>query len=74
MFAGYIMISHVEAPDLLSPHTAKDYSRFYPPPDEVGGGGIGVVSDVRPSARPSGVRIFVSGAELCNPSMGFSNF
>ena len=29
---------------------------FYPPPDEVGAGGIGVASDVRPSVRPD-VRI-----------------
>ena len=25
------------------------FSNFYPPPDEVGAGGIGVASDVRPS-------------------------
>ena len=28
-------------------------SRFYPLPDEVGAGGIGVASDVRPSGRPA---------------------
>ena len=48
---------------------------FYPPPDEVGAGGIGVASDVRPSVRPaSGCPHFVSGAELGNPCIDFFNF
>ena len=44
---------------------------FYPPPDEVGAGGIGVASDVRPA---SGCPHFVSGAELGNPCIDFFNF
>ena len=49
-------------------HTSA--ARFYPPPDEVGAGGIGVASDVRPSVRPaSGCPHFVSGAELGYPCM-----
>ena len=47
-----------------------DFTYFYPPPDEMGARGIGVPSDV----CPSGIGIFVSGAELCNPSMDFFNF
>ena len=45
---------------------------FYSPPDEVGAGGIGVASDVRPSC--SECPHFVSGAELGNSCMDFFNF
>ena len=31
----------------------ESWHHFYPPPDEVGAGGIGVASDVRPAGRPS---------------------
>ena len=33
------------------------FDHFYPLPDEVGAGVIGVASDVRPSGRPSRVRM-----------------
>ena len=60
-------LQHFNLTDLLS--ILGHAIRFYPPSNEVGAG-ISVASDV----RLSGVRIFVSGAELCNPSMDFSNF
>ena len=41
---------------------------FHPPPDEVGTGGISIASDVCPSC------VRMSGAELGNPCVDFSNF
>ena len=71
MLKLYITSNHFYALDTIAIFKwMKKYSHLYPPPDEVGAGGIGVASDVRPSR----VRIFVSRAELCNPSMDFSNF
>ena len=40
-----------------------DDINFYPPPDEVGAGGIGVASDVHPPVRPS-VRPSVSRPDV----------
>ena len=51
-------IGTVDLPDLYV-HALLQISvwHFYPPPDEVGAGGIGVASDVRLSVRPSRVRM-----------------
>ena len=44
---------------------------YYPPPDEVGAGGIGAASDVRSSSvRPASAFSFSEQ----NPSMDFCNF
>ena len=64
---------------LLECKKSENAINFYPPPDEVGAGGIGTASDCRPSGcrsvRPaSGCLHFVSRAELSNPFMDFFNF
>ena len=51
------------------------FTIFLSPARRCGGEGIGVSSNVGWSVHhASGWRIFVSGAELCNPSMDFLNF